>query len=85
MDPLNFCYWLQGFMEIDDPEALSTRQIDVIRDHLALVFEKMTPDRSTLVSPNTSAERPNQSTHWPYPQTRTFCSATADPKQIRMC
>lgn len=46
----NFCYWLQGFFEIQDAGAaerssealkgrsLSEKQVEIIRKHLSLVF-----------------------------------------------
>lgn len=38
----NFCYWLQGFFEITDPEfkgmICSSEQILMIRKHLNMVF-----------------------------------------------
>jgi hypothetical protein len=34
-----FCYWLQGYIEITgDPPPLTAAQVDVIRRHLAMVF-----------------------------------------------
>lgn len=41
-----FCYWLQGGFEMSEMTALSTRQTQIIKDHLALVFNKVTPDRN---------------------------------------
>ena len=43
-----FTYWLQGFMEINDPEALGVRETQIIKDHLKLVFEKKTPERTNM-------------------------------------
>ena len=40
-----FVYWLQGFMEINDPETISKTETQIIKDHLKLVFDKETPDR----------------------------------------
>ena len=40
-----FTYWLQGFMEINDPEVLGVRETQIIKDHLASVFNKQTPVR----------------------------------------
>ena len=40
-----FVYWLQGFMEINDPDTISKSETRVIKDHLALVFDKQTPTR----------------------------------------
>lgn len=42
MDPLQFCYWLQGFAEINGAPPTEA-QWSAIRDHLQLVFEKKTP------------------------------------------
>ena len=47
-----FTYWLQGFMEINDPETLTRRETQIIKDHLALVFKKETPNRIVSI-PNT--------------------------------
>jgi hypothetical protein len=41
-----FTYWLQGFMEICNPEILDESQTQIIKDHLKLIFDKQTPDRS---------------------------------------
>jgi hypothetical protein len=46
-----FAYWLQGFMEICNPETLDEEQTQIIKDHLALVFNKQTPDRTVTVAP----------------------------------
>ena len=38
-----FVYWLQGFMEINEPESIGRKETQIIKDHLALVFKKETP------------------------------------------
>jgi len=43
-----FTYWLQGFMEVANPTTLDETQTQIIKDHLALVFNKQTPNRNTL-------------------------------------
>ncbi len=43
MDPLQFCYWLQGFAELNSGTPPNEMQWKAIRDHLALVFNKVTP------------------------------------------
>jgi hypothetical protein len=44
MDALQFSYWLQGFTELQpDLEAPTPEQWKAIREHLALVFTKVTP------------------------------------------
>jgi hypothetical protein len=44
-----FVYWLQGFMEICNPETLDENQTQIIKDHLKLVFDKQTPERTITV------------------------------------
>jgi len=47
--PENFCFWLQGYLELatagDICDDLTDEQVKCIKDHLALVFAKVTPDR----------------------------------------
>lgn len=46
MNELQFCYWLQGYFELTDSgQPLSAQQVQIIKDHLELVFKKVTPDR----------------------------------------
>lgn len=51
MQELNFCYWLQGYFELTDSKELDSNQVDIIKDHLKLVFNKVTPDRSIGYQP----------------------------------
>lgn len=44
MNEREFCYWLQGLFEVADPKSLTEAQTAMIRDHLKLVFTKVTPD-----------------------------------------
>lgn len=48
MNEQTFCFWLQGFVELQDSDTISEKQWLVIKDHLKLVFDKKTPDRSKL-------------------------------------
>lgn len=41
-----FATWLQGFFELSDAKTLDERQVSIVKDHLALVFDKVTPDRA---------------------------------------
>jgi len=41
--PENFCYWLQGYLELSEKGGLSSQQVKVVREHLALVMQKVTP------------------------------------------
>ena len=45
MTPEQFVYWLQGYMEMANPSSLNMRETRIIKDHLALVFDKKTPER----------------------------------------
>lgn len=42
MTPEQFCYWLNGFGELS-PEAPTAEQWKAIKEHLKLVFTKVTP------------------------------------------
>lgn len=38
MTTRDFCYWLQGALEISDPKNMDEREINVIKAHLNMVF-----------------------------------------------
>lgn len=43
MTPLQFCYWLQGYFELNPAaEPLTAAQVELIKQHLALAFKKET-------------------------------------------
>lgn len=52
MTPENFCYWLQGFFEINRKNTLTPfinitpLQSQEIENHLNLVFHKVTPSNT---------------------------------------
>jgi len=46
LENINFVYWLKGFFEISDAKTLDEKQVQIIKDHLNLVFNKVTPNRS---------------------------------------
>lgn len=46
MNPEKFTMWLHGFFEISGAEELTKTQVQIIKDHLNLCFDKQTPDRS---------------------------------------
>lgn len=48
MNAENFVYWLQGALELGATELNST-QVQVIKDHIALVLHKETPTRKHIV------------------------------------
>ena len=44
MNADEFAYWLQGFFELSESNQLTDKQVEIIKNHLQLVFEKVTPD-----------------------------------------
>ena len=50
MDPISFTYWLKGFFEISDAKTVDEKQVQIIKDHLNSVFNKVTPDRNGIDS-----------------------------------
>lgn len=46
MTPERFTDWLQGFVEIQQSESITDTQWLIIKDHLKLVFDKVTPVRT---------------------------------------
>lgn len=38
MTSRDFCFWLQGVLEVGQPKQLNKTQIDIIQKHLNLVF-----------------------------------------------
>lgn len=45
-----FAYWLQGFFELTEGNKITSKQVKIIKDHLALVFTKVTPDHAQDLS-----------------------------------
>jgi len=43
MTEREFCYWLQGHLELSDTDELDANQVWMIKEHLDLVFTKVTP------------------------------------------
>lgn len=57
MTPEQFCYWLQGRAELD-PTPPTAEQWQSIREHLDLVFEKVTPSVKLVdLTPRASCRR----------------------------
>ncbi len=51
MDSLQFCYWVQGFFEMTDSKNLTEAQVAMIKEHLQLVFNKVTQPLPTAYIP----------------------------------
>lgn len=48
MDESHFCFWLQGFVELNDGKEPTPEQWQMIKEHLSTVFLKVTPQ---LINP----------------------------------
>lgn len=35
----DFCYWLQGYFELSGTKELNEKQIEIVKNHLNLVFK----------------------------------------------
>lgn len=53
MNERDFCYWLTGFVELTQGQPPSPAQWKSIREHLDLVFKKVTPPVQTGPLPST--------------------------------
>lgn len=51
MTEREFCYWVQGFVEMNPNAMVTHTQWEIIKDHLKLVFKKETPDRLAVQDP----------------------------------
>ena len=51
MSPQDFTYWLQGFFELSNSDTLTESQVALIREHLELVFNKVTPEHHEKETP----------------------------------
>lgn len=38
MTSRDFCFWLQGYFELQNPESITEEQISIIQRHLNMVF-----------------------------------------------
>lgn len=43
MTYIEFCYWLQGFFELANPQTLTSEQIQVVKNHLDMTKVLATP------------------------------------------
>ena len=39
MNTVDFCFWLQGYFEISESKEISEKQVEIIKNHLNLVFK----------------------------------------------
>lgn len=46
MNERDFCFFLQGFLEIGNPQAISSDKVQIIRDHIDLVYKDEDSERN---------------------------------------
>lgn len=62
MTEQEFCRWLKGFVELSEVSMISEKQWNVIKDHLNLVYTKLTPVYSPVPMPHKEFKP------WPIPK-----------------
>lgn len=79
MTPDQFCYWLQGFFELCPKTdatglILNLQQTNMVREHLDLVFDKVTGATAPSVPPESKryCEPKRLCSDTPAPGTHTF-------------
>jgi hypothetical protein len=77
MEAQQFCYWLQGFAELNNGEPPNDKQWQAIRHHLALVFEKKTPTVTYRDATDLKPRRPTKEY-----DPRDKVGQTIDPESI---
>lgn len=80
MNSEQFAFWLQGFFELTDSNNLTASQVKMIKEHLGLVFSKVTPplQKSELPPPLPKVDK---SQYTPSPATEELFGAK-DFKEI---
>lgn len=74
MNSVEFTYRLQGFFEISDAKKLDEKQVQIIKDHLALVFNKVTPNRNEVQKQDLPQDSINDSFEFKLPN--LYCSTS---------
>lgn len=79
MNEREFCYWLQGLLEVGDPKKLNEKQVAIIKEHLALVFTKVTSTPDVSV-PTVWPVMPTQPQDWSITCSTVDCAPVEDKK-----
>jgi hypothetical protein len=69
----SFVYWLKGFFELAQPTQMRPDQMTVVREHLNLVFTKVTKAPATLTQPTSP---------YLYPATGVALTCGINPKTL---
>jgi len=77
MSPEQFCYWLQGFVELSpDLKVPSEKQWQAIKEHISTVFLKVTPP--VLPDDETEKESVEKKQQFPLPEDVDFWKEMAE-------
>lgn len=49
MKPVEFCYWLQGLIEVGRINSLDKEQVGIIKKHLDTVFTNVTNENNVTI------------------------------------
>ena len=74
-----FTYWLQGFMELTGKPL--TKREQIIKDHLAQVFTKKTPEYSKLILGNGATDLIPSNPPYPYVQAVPCTTQGTEPTE----
>jgi hypothetical protein len=77
MSPEQFCYWLQGFAELTD-DAPTSMQWSQIKDHLDLVFNKVTPKKKNVITEKMIDEVFGKPVVNPFDRPDVYCAPEVD-------
>lgn len=57
MKPSDFVYWLQGYFELSESTTMSEKQVQIVKNHLNLVFTHVIdPEQVAHLPQNVQAE-----------------------------
>ena len=77
MTSRDFCFWLQGFMEVACPDRVNERETDLIRAHLAMVFKhEIDP---SMPDPTGELQALHDQTASPYPKPNPLTYPPSNP------
>lgn len=77
MNTIDFCFWLQGYFEISGTHDLSPEQVEVIKNHLSLVFKhEIDPLRE---KETTTPKKELDKAHSTHPLAHAFSGPKNDP------
>lgn len=62
MTPEQFCYWLQGYFELEKPKTINFARMALINRHLQTVFKNVTETKAKYQDAQQSCDSTNLDT-----------------------